>query len=64
SQAVGRNQLNGELNGQSHDELHHFLGHDHLLGITLQFASIYAHALATSKCNVSPEYLHYCRRQP
>ncbi|WP_235776648.1 hypothetical protein, partial [Pseudomonas putida] len=29
-QAVGRDQLNGELSGQNHDELHHFPGHDPL----------------------------------
>lgn len=28
-QAVGRNQLNGESNGQHRDELHHIVGHDH-----------------------------------
>ncbi|MCE0904639.1 MULTISPECIES: hypothetical protein, partial [Pseudomonas putida group] len=29
---VGRDQLNGKLSGQSHDELHHFLGHDPAAG--------------------------------
>ncbi|MCE1003813.1 hypothetical protein LU656_24190, partial [Pseudomonas sp. NMI1173_11] len=33
---VGRDQLNGKLSGQSHDELHHFLGHDRLASQEIQ----------------------------